>query len=63
MDFACRVQAVEHGHADVHNGDIGLGFLNQPDRLLAVVGFADHLHSFPFEKGLQALAYQHMIVR
>jgi hypothetical protein len=42
-DLAGGGQAVEHGHADVHQHDVGAFPLGEQDGLFAVTGLADHL--------------------
>src|SRR5205823_10181364 len=37
--------AVEHGHGDVHEHDVGTELLGQPDGLLAVGGLADDVEA------------------
>ncbi len=42
-DPAGGLDAVEHGHPDVHHHDVGAQFLGEADGLGAVPGLADHL--------------------
>ncbi len=62
-DLSCRLQAVQHRHRDINDGDIGGKFPGQLHRLSAVVGFA---HNFDVllsgQKGTQPLANHNMII-
>ena len=56
-----RLDAVEHGHGDVHQHHVGLQLLGQAGRLVAVARLADHLEALVLHGAAQALA-QHGVV-
>ena len=58
-----RFDAVEQGHRDVEDRDIGLELEGQPHRFSAVARLADHLESGPFLEDLpQTLADEGVVV-
>jgi hypothetical protein len=59
-----RLDPVEPGHADVHEHDVGSMALGPVDRLVAVVGLADHLEVvLGVDECPEAGAHEGLIVR
>jgi hypothetical protein len=50
LDLLGGLDAVQFGHGQVENGDVGEESLSQSDGLLAILGLTDHLESFPLEE-------------
>ena len=55
--------ASQHGHADVHEDDIGLDLLGEVHRLLAVAGLGHDLElGVQRQRGLDAVPRQRMVI-
>src|SRR4030095_5359212 len=61
-DFASRIQAIQHGHADIHDHNIRLECLHPLYGLAAIRSFANHLQALTLEQRAKALADEHVIV-
>jgi len=63
-DLPGRVDAVQVGHRDVHDHDVGRQFLGHSHRRAPVRRLADHRKAlFAFQQSPQALSYDLVIVR
>src|SRR6188768_1277018 len=57
-----RAEAVELGHRQVEEDEVGLEALGLDDRLVAVRGFADHVELVLLEQGGERLARERVVV-
>ena len=61
MELAGGLHAVEHGHGDVHEHDVGTQLGRQAQRLFAVGRLTHHLEALLLEGASQAFA-QHAVI-
>ena len=54
--------AIDGGHRDVHQHDVGSELEREAHALVAVAGLSDHLDAFRFEPAPQPLAQHRVIV-
>jgi hypothetical protein len=47
QDNSSRINAIQQGHGEIEQGDVGAEFLGQPDRFSAIRSFTNHGEAFP----------------
>jgi len=62
QDLSGSIEAIQEGHGEIEDGDVGKKVLGESDGLMAVRGLPDKLKAFPLQESLQALADNRVVV-
>src|SRR5215813_1977105 len=61
-DSHSSISAIQQGHIEIEQGNVGAELLGQPDRFAAVGGLPDDDETFPLYQELQALTNDEMVI-